>query len=107
MTVTRFGLLALAALTACASAGTEFDPKVVDSLAPGMTVAQVDAKLGKPNGEVFAADGRRVQTWMYSHSNMLSGGSSARTLAILFDADGKMVRVASKGQTDMHVNGTP
>src|SRR6185312_9307228 len=107
MTVTRIRLLALAALTACASTGTEFDPNVVDSLTAGMTVAQVDAKLGKPNGEVFAADGRRVQTWMYSHSNMLSGGSSARTLAILFDADGKMVRVASKGQTDKRVNGAP
>lgn len=87
-------------LTACASVGTNFDPVRADSLTPGMTLDQVQKQLGKRNSEVIRPDGQRLETWIYSRGTAWGTGSS-RSLSLLFDADGKFVRVVSRNQADM------
>ncbi|KVH13888.1 hypothetical protein WS84_09255 [Burkholderia anthina] len=39
-----------------------------------------------------------LQQWMYSQASVLGGTSS--NIAILFDRDGKMIRIPSKGQVN-------
>jgi len=97
------GALALALLTSgCAyqHSGHPFDSEVVSQLLPGVSTER-DAidKLGPPSATLapFAAfnyaDGRKLLHWVYIHRVPIGISSEARA-AILFDADGKMIRVA-------------
>ena len=101
------GALALALLTSgCAyqHSGHPFDSEVVSQLQPGVSTER-DAidKLGPPSATLapFAAfnyaDGRKLLHWVYIHRVPIGISSEARA-AILFDADGKMIRVAHFSQ---------
>ena len=103
----RIGALALAILTSgCAyqQSGHPFDSEAVAQLQPGVSTER-DAidKLGAPSAALvpFAAfnyaDGRKLLHWVYVHRVPIGTNSEARA-AILFDADGKMIRVAHFSQ---------
>ena len=87
-------LLALA-MTACASRGTKFEIADVEQFQPGVTTYdEAVAKLGKPKAVNIAKDGSKSVTWIYAMATI--GHVESRGTRILFDKDGKMIRVASK-----------
>lgn len=87
------------ALTACASSGTNYDPAKAEALTPGVsTLADAKKALGKPNNETFLADSTTMLTWLHSSGTAWGSGKS-RYLSILFDRQGRMVRIVQKGQT--------
>jgi hypothetical protein len=93
--VKRFIIVgATLALGACASqVGRQFDPALAGRLQPGVsTEADAMALLGAPEAVTTAADGRQMLQWLYVRG-AVAGGSSAH-LAIIFDGEGRMVRVA-------------
>ncbi|WP_176080768.1 outer membrane protein assembly factor BamE [Paraburkholderia tropica] len=99
MNIKRIAVLSLAslALTACMTVGNKFDPSAVDSMRPGVTTIQdAETALGKPQSTTAAANGGTLVQWMYTQGTMV-GGSSAH-VAVLFDKDGKMVRVTHRSQ---------
>jgi hypothetical protein len=94
------GVLALALLTSgCAyDRGHRFDPGAVAQLQPGVSTER-DAidRLGPPLADVFNyTDGSKLLQWHYVRGTPI-GTSSEGSAAILFDADGRMVRVAFLG----------
>jgi hypothetical protein len=91
------GSLALALLTCgCAyqQSGHPFDSETVAQLQPGVsTDREAVDKLGPASGVFNYAGGSKLLTWGYVHRVPIGTNSEARA-AILFDADGKMIRVA-------------
>ena len=99
MNIKRIAVLSLAslALTACMTIGHKFDPSALDTMRPGVTTIQdAEAALGKPQSTSAAANGGTLLQWMYTQGSVV-GGSSAH-VAVLFDKDGKMVRVTHRSQ---------
>lgn len=99
MNIKRIAVLSLAslALTACMTVGNKFDPSAVDSMRPGVTTIQdAETALGKPASSSAAVNGGTLLQWIYTQGTMV-GGSSAH-VAVLFDKDGKMVRVTHRSQ---------
>ena len=87
-------------LTACMTMGNKFDLHDADQFVPGVTtIQQAQEKLGTPTATNAMLNGATLQQWMYSQASMFGGSSS--NIAILFDKDGKMVRIQSKGQTSI------
>ena len=84
----------LLALTGCMTVGTQFDSSKVDELKPGMAYEEVVTALGKPNSTEYAEDGRRAVTWNYVSNKI--GSDRMGYVAILFDKDGKMIRIAKR-----------
>lgn len=84
----------------CVSMGANYDPAIVSSIQPGTSQAEVIAKLGKPTSITTLADGTRQLMWVHSTGNALGQGS-ARSAMLLFDQDGKFVRVMSTNQTNI------
>lgn len=83
-------------LTACATSGTKFEMSAVNTMQPGVTTYQeAVAKLGKPHGVSIAADGAKNVVWAWAQAGGFTGVQS-RAVRILFDKDGKMIRVAGK-----------
>lgn len=95
-----FAACALAlSLTACMTMGNKFDIHDADQFVPGITtMQQAQEKLGTPTATNAMPNGGTLQQWVYSQASMFGGTSS--NLAILFDRDGRMVRIASKGQVN-------
>lgn len=88
-------VVAIFALTACASHGTRFDMADVEAMQPGVTTYdEAVQKLGKPKAQNFAEDGSKSVTWVWAMAGL--GVVKSRATRILFDKDGKMIRVASK-----------
>lgn len=82
-------------LAACATRGTKFEMTDVEAFQPGVTTLDdAVAKLGKPKAVNVAKDGSKSVTWIYAMATV--GHSESRGTRILFDKDGKMIRVASK-----------
>lgn len=84
----------------CVSAGTNFDPVQVRSLQPGMSQADVIASLGKPNAYNYLANGQQVAVWLYSRGTPLGTGN-ARSVALLFGTDKRLVRVLAQTETEV------
>jgi hypothetical protein len=79
----------------CATVGHKFAYDKVDNLVPGVsTTADATQLLGPPASESTYDNGSKLLQWMYSQGTMV-GGSGAH-VAILFDADGKMVRITHR-----------
>lgn len=77
---------------ACASAGHNFDVRAVDRLTPQVSTLDDATKLlGKPASESVRSDGTRVYVWMYSEASAF-GSPRAKSVAIMFNAEGKMIR---------------
>ena len=89
-------LFATILLAACATSGTKFEMSDVNAMQPGVTTyEQAVAKLGKPFGVSMTADGTKSVVWSWAQAGGLTG-IQKRAARILFDKDGKMVRVAGK-----------
>ncbi|HDR8986330.1 TPA: outer membrane protein assembly factor BamE [Burkholderia vietnamiensis] len=99
MNIKRIAVLSLAslALTACMTVGNKFDPGAVDSMRPGVTTIQdAETALGKPASSSATANGGTLLQWIYTQGSMV--GASSAHVAVLFDKDGKMVRVTHRSQ---------
>ena len=93
---TFLSLCALLLLSACASQGTKFEMSDVNSMKPGSTTyEQAVEKLGKPRAVAMNADGSKSATWIWAQAGAFVGTQS-RGVKILFDKDGKMIRIAGK-----------
>lgn len=91
-------LAASVALTfiGCASIGQDFDMADVDRLQPGVsTLEQAKEKFGKPQSVGNYGDDRTTVTWIRAQ------GRYSKAVAILFDRDGKMIRVVSRNETNL------
>lgn len=93
-----FAACALAlSLTACMTTGNKFDIHDADQFVPGVTtLQQAQEKLGTPTATNAMPNGGTLQQWIYSQASIFGGTSS--NIAILFDKDGKMIRVQNRGQ---------
>lgn len=88
-------------LVACATSGTKFEMSAVNAMQPGVTTYdQAVANLGKPFSVNIAADGSKRVVWSWAQGSGLTEVQS-RAVGILFDKDGKMVRVAGKAGTQI------
>lgn len=92
-------LVACAALiTGCASVGQDFDMAEVDRFQPGVTtIEQAKEKLGKPGSITNTANGEVGFVW--SRSQVVMGAGKWKSVGILFDKDGKMVRVVLRSES--------
>lgn len=94
----RVLLLSISLIAGCATVGNKFDVKQVDSFQPGVTTKEdAIAKLGKPRAVSTRADGSQVVQWIYAQGTALGVGSGAH-VAIIFDKEGKMVRVSHRSE---------
>jgi hypothetical protein len=90
-------IAASALVIGCASVGSDFSMKDVDAFKPGITTLQeAETKLGKPMSTGYGPDGKISAMWTRSTGSVF--GSSARSVLILFDKDGKMIRVVSRSE---------
>jgi hypothetical protein len=88
-----------ASLLSCATSGHKFEWRQVDALKPGMTVAEVEKSLGSKSSAVnYMPDGRTARVWMWSRGTVVGTGE-ARSVSILFDAQGRMVRLINTSET--------
>ncbi|HDR9585094.1 outer membrane protein assembly factor BamE [Burkholderia cepacia] len=79
--------------------GNKFDIRDADQFVPGVTtMQQAQEKLGTPTATNAMPNGGTLQQWIYTQASVIGGTSS--NIAILFDRDGKMVRIASKSQVN-------
>ena len=86
---------------ACASSGTNFDQTRADQLQPGLSTREDAVKaLGKPNNELFNTDSTVILTWMQTKSSA-GGAGKSRHQSIMFHKDGRMVKLLTKGSTDV------
>ena len=97
------GALTLALLiSGCAydQRGPRFDPGAVAQLQPAVSTERgAVGKLGLPLADVYNyAGGSKLLHWHYVRGTPI-GTSSEASAAILFDSDGKMVRVVFLGCT--------
>ena len=78
--------------------GNRFDSGAVARLVPGVSTTQdAIALLGKPTATSVNADGSELLQWQYAYGTAIGVGGAAHA-AILFAADGKMVRVTHLSQ---------
>ena len=97
MSTTRRILIAsLITMTAgCTTVGRKFDPQRISELVPGVSTMSDSTELfGPPTSESTYADGSRLLQWSYVQGTVF-GGSGAH-VAVLFDKDGRMVRVTHR-----------
>lgn len=86
------------ALAGCKTVGTEFDMNRVDEMKPGVTtLAEATELLGKPANVNYSPDGGKLAQWSFIKAQYLGKSSSGR-LAVVFDKDDKMVRIAQRGE---------
>ena len=86
-------------ITGCVSMGTNYDPNAVSQLQIGMTAPQVIALLGKPNSAATMPDGRQQLIWVHSTGSMF--GANARSVALVFGADGRLAQLPATASTQM------
>ena len=89
-------LLAGAVLcSGCMTHGAQFDPNLADRLQPGVSTVQDAAQLlGRPSAESRLANGEALMQWQYVTGTMVGGRGSH--LAVLFDSNGRMIRIVHK-----------
>lgn len=90
-------LIATALVAGCATSTTLVERAA--TLQPGVsTTNDAIAKLGSPNSRSAAGNGAVLLQWMESKSLYVS--ASAAHVAILFDSNGRMIRVAHSFKSD-------
>jgi hypothetical protein len=78
-----------------ASAGKEFDITKADTFEQGVTTLEIaKEQLGEPVSVSTDADGTQILWWKYAKVNLF--GKDVRKLAVAFDKDGKMLRIAHR-----------
>lgn len=79
------------------TAGTKFEMAIVDSFQTQVTTKDdAVAKLGKPTSLMNQSDGGTILVWSYAEGNL--GRVASAGVSILFNKDGKMVRVVSRSE---------
>ena len=63
-------------------------------------MTDVIARLGQPNSRTTLPNGQTQLMWLHS-TGTAWGTADARSAALLFDADGKFIRVITTNQTSM------
>lgn len=92
--------LALAPVAGCVTMGPDYDPALVDTFQPGMSKAEVVAKLGRPTTTASLPDGRQQLMWVHSRGNML-GRASGRAVMLMFGQDGRYIGLVSSSETNL------
>lgn len=78
-----------------ATLGTEFEIERADTFEQGVTTLdQAKEQLGTPMSVSTDAEGNQTLWWKYVKVNLF--GKDVRKLAIVFDKDGKMHRIAHR-----------
>lgn len=91
---------AIIAIAGCAQVGNKFDIAKADALQPGITTLdEAKAQLGAPTSVSTDAQGNQVVRWKYVSASPI--GAQGARVDIVFDATGKMVRVAHRGTVGM------
>lgn len=94
-------IAALGAAAACASS-QQFNPQQLNSLSPGMTLNQVENRLGPPVNQQMRPNGSRVVFWGGNGTTTNGGGrwgaqpngsQPQASYALLFNRNGRFVRV--------------
>jgi hypothetical protein len=92
------GLLATAVLFAGCATGPNFSMQSVDAMRPGVTTyTEAQRTLGQPTNVIRDADGTIRAGWARGESWGIF--SSTRAVIIHFGPDGRMLRVANRGQS--------
>lgn len=85
-------------ITACTTVGNKFDPKDINLLTPQVsTISDATELLGPPMAQSVLPDGAMLYQWQYAQGTLV-GGSGAH-VAIVFDAEGTMVKVQHMSST--------
>ena len=83
-------------LAGCAQVGNKFDIAKADALQPGVaTLDEAKAQLGAPTSVTTDAEGNQTVRWKYVTASPI--GAQGARIDIVFDKQGKMVRVAHRG----------
>lgn len=78
-----------------ATAGNEFEIERADTFQQGVTtLEEAKEQLGKPFSVSTDAEGNQTIWWKYVNVNLF--GKDVRKLAIVFDKDGNMLRIAHR-----------
>lgn len=93
------GALAIT-LGGCISMGTNYDAAAVDQITPGTPMSEVIARLGQPNSRTTLPNGQTQLMWLHS-TGTAWGTADARSAALLFDAEGRFIRVITTNQTSI------
>lgn len=89
------GLVVTLTLTACITVGKKFDVDAVDKLQPETsTTAQAVDLLGPVTSETSYPNGTKLLQWQYSQGTPVGGRGGH--VAVLFDKDGRMIRLVQK-----------
>ncbi|MDO8863713.1 hypothetical protein Q6D67_18635 [Haliea sp. E1-2-M8] len=93
-------LLLMVCLVSCTTVGNKFDPAKINQLQPQVsTIEDATALLGPPMAQSALPEGDMLYQWQYAQGTLV-GGSGAH-VAIVFDAEGTMVKVQHISRTDM------
>jgi hypothetical protein len=87
-------------LAGCVSMGPNYDPTTIEQLQPGMDKAAVIARLGRPTSVASLPDGKQQLMWIHSRGDML-GRAQARSVMLMFGADGKYIGLVSQAETNL------
>ena len=93
------GALAIT-LGGCISMGTNYDAAAVDQITAGTPMSEVIARLGQPNSRTTLPNGQTQLMWLHS-TGTAWGTADARSAALLFDAEGRFIRVITTNQTSI------
>ncbi len=85
-------------LSGRASIRTNSNSAVLAQLQPGMTEAEVIARMGPPNGRTELYGGSAQLMWLRSKANVFGSGG-AKSAAVSIDRDGKFASVFSTSET--------
>ena len=78
-----------------ATAGSEFEIERADAFQQGVTtIDEAKIQLGNPVSVSSDAEGNQLVWWKYVKVNVF--GRDVRKLAVVFDKDGKMTRIAHR-----------
>lgn len=95
-------------LSACMTAGHDFDWKDVQRVRPGMTTDEVTAILGPPLSATMTKDGM-VYQWSYGKVG-LTGVSALKNVTLVFDENGRLKTLGTQGtdaETTQRLSATP
>lgn len=85
----------LVSTVSAATLGAEFEIERADAFQQGVTTLdEAKEQLGVPTSVSTDAEGNQVVWWKYVKVNLL--GKDVRKLAVVFDKDGKMLRVTHR-----------
>jgi len=80
--------------------GPNYDPAIIATLQVGTPKTEVITQLGRPSATATLPDGRQQLMWTHSRGTML-GTAQARSVMLLFGADGRYLGMVSQAETDI------